>query len=92
MAFRYAMAFSLAILLGFVLNHSASIQYLPSFTLTNNLVCQHIRAICHLPVAEGDRRLVQEKFTVTARDTGVLPRLSGTCPCSFCRTDTRGAS
>ncbi|QUB70937.1 hypothetical protein J4864_01535 [Prevotella multiformis] len=45
-----------------------------------------------IPVAEGDRQLVQEKFTVTARDTGVLPRLSGTCPCSFCRTDTRGAS
>ncbi|WP_314647940.1 hypothetical protein [Prevotella multiformis] len=45
-----------------------------------------------IPVAEGDRRLVREMFTVTARDTGVLPRLSGTCPCSFCRTDTQGAS
>ena len=153
---------------GFVLNHSASIQYLSSFTLTDDLVCQHTRAICHLkseggtsvssssvisndgfesislacyaavfpvtncrraapqhamfvddtngderqhggwrasvqrqgagrgvpvtliPVAEGDRRLVREMFTVTARDTGVLPRLSGTCPCSFCRTDTQG--
>lgn len=53
MAFQYAMAFSLAILLGFVLNHSASIQYLPSFTLTNNLVCQHIRAICHLKSEGG---------------------------------------
>ena len=53
MAFWYAMAFSLAILLGFVLNHSASIQYLPSFTLTNNLVCQHIRAICYLKSEGG---------------------------------------